>query len=53
MYKIYFTDPKLRQTFVVTTQHQEVALKYTKSLKSQGMVSIICQNQANEKVVKL
>jgi hypothetical protein len=50
MYKITFTDPKLRQTFLISTMHKEVAIKYVKSLQNQGMKAIHCQNDYGDKL---
>lgn len=40
MYKIYFTDPKLKQPWAVTTQHLENALKYCENLRTEGMLFV-------------
>ena len=40
MYKVYFTDPLTKQALATTTEHLEYALKYSESLRKQGMLFV-------------
>ena len=52
MYKIYFTDPKSQQPFATTTEHLENALKFTESLRKQGMLFVTMVTDYHDMVGK-